>query len=149
MKPFFRRNTLCIARKNGTQQAEKTRCLGVLTVFRQAQKSNEKYRFQMPFKGSALYQPFGANPQNIRTIIITGQIPQLVNAVAKLRFLRTYSPLPPCALDSSDARQRIGSMGVSPLRFRPALSRSIIVLSPPSSPCRLLSGSVVPCLSLA
>ena len=35
MKPFFRRNTLCIARKNGAQQAEKTRCLGVLTVFRQ------------------------------------------------------------------------------------------------------------------
>ncbi len=34
MKPFFRRNTLCIARKNGVQQAEKTRCLGMLTVFR-------------------------------------------------------------------------------------------------------------------
>ena len=34
MKPFFRRNTLCIARKNGAQQAEKTRCLGVLMVFR-------------------------------------------------------------------------------------------------------------------
>jgi hypothetical protein len=34
MKAFFRRNTLCIARKNGAQQAEKTRCLGVLTVFR-------------------------------------------------------------------------------------------------------------------
>jgi len=25
---------LCIARKNGVQQAEKTRCLGMLTVFR-------------------------------------------------------------------------------------------------------------------
>ena len=34
MKPFFRRNTLCIARENGAQQAEKTRCLGMLTVFR-------------------------------------------------------------------------------------------------------------------
>ena len=32
--PFFRGNTLCIARENGAQQAEKTRCLGVLTVFR-------------------------------------------------------------------------------------------------------------------
>ena len=31
MKPFFRRNTLCIARENGVQQAEKTRCLGMLT----------------------------------------------------------------------------------------------------------------------
>ena len=31
---FFRRNTLCITRENGAQQAEKTRCLGVLTVFR-------------------------------------------------------------------------------------------------------------------
>ena len=48
--------------------------------------------------------------------------------LSKLRFLRTYLPSPPCALDSSDARQRIGSMGVSPLRFRPAFSRSIIVL---------------------
>ena len=34
MKPFFCRNTLRIARKNGAQQVEKTRCLGVLTVFR-------------------------------------------------------------------------------------------------------------------
>ena len=33
MKPFFRRNTLCIAGENGAQQAEKTRCLGMLTVF--------------------------------------------------------------------------------------------------------------------
>ena len=32
--PFFRGNTLCIARENGAQQAEKTRCLGMLTVFR-------------------------------------------------------------------------------------------------------------------
>ena len=32
--PFFCRNTLRIARKNGAQQVEKTRCLGVLTVFR-------------------------------------------------------------------------------------------------------------------
>ena len=57
--------------------------------------------------------------------------------LSKLRFLRTYSPSPPCALDSSDARQQIGSMGVPPLRFRPALSRSIIVL-----PCRRrLAGS--------
>ena len=60
--------------------------------------------------------------------------------LSKLRFLRTYLTSPPYALDSSDARQRIGSMGVPPLRFRPALSRSIIVLPPPSSPCRLLSG---------
>ena len=28
------RNTLCITRENGAQQAEKTRCLGMLTVFR-------------------------------------------------------------------------------------------------------------------
>ena len=34
MKPFFCRNTLRIARKNGVHQVEKTRCLGVLTVFR-------------------------------------------------------------------------------------------------------------------
>ena len=34
MKPFFCRNTLRIARKNGAQQVKKTRCLGVLTVFR-------------------------------------------------------------------------------------------------------------------
>ena len=34
LKPFFRRNTLCITRENGAQQAEKTRCLGMLTVFR-------------------------------------------------------------------------------------------------------------------
>jgi len=34
MKPFFCGNTLCIAKKNGAQQAEKTRCMGVLTVFR-------------------------------------------------------------------------------------------------------------------
>ena len=34
MKPFFCRNTLGIARKNGAQQVEKTRCLGVLTVSR-------------------------------------------------------------------------------------------------------------------
>ncbi len=34
MKPFFRGNTLCIARENGAQQAEKTRCLGVFTVLR-------------------------------------------------------------------------------------------------------------------
>ena len=61
--------------------------------------------------------------------------------LSKFRFLRIYLTSPPCALDSSDARQRIGSMGVPPLRFRPALSRSIIVLPPPSSPCRLLSGS--------
>ena len=45
MKPFFRRNTLCIARKNGAQQPEKTRCLGVLTVFRQAQKIKRKIPF--------------------------------------------------------------------------------------------------------
>ena len=45
MKPFFRRNTLCIARKNGAQQAEKTRCLGVLTVFRQTQKIKRKIPF--------------------------------------------------------------------------------------------------------
>ena len=69
--------------------------------------------------------------------------------LSKFRFLRTYSPSPLCALDSSDARQRIGAMGVSPLRFRPALSRSIIVLPPPSSPCWLLSGSGCPWLSLA
>jgi len=69
--------------------------------------------------------------------------------LSKLRFLRTYLTSPPCALDSSDARQRIGSMGVSPLRFRPALSRSIIVLPPPSSPCRLLADIWSPWLSLA
>ena len=32
-KPFFRRNTLCIARENGAAQRGKARCLGVLTVF--------------------------------------------------------------------------------------------------------------------
>ena len=41
--------------------------------------------------------------------------------------MRTYLTSPPCALDSSGARQRIGSMGLPPLRFRPALSRSIEV----------------------
>ena len=40
-------------------------------------------------------------------------------------------------------------MGVPPLRFRPALSRSIIVLSPPSSPCRLQTCIGGSCLSLA
>ena len=35
-KSFFRRNTLCIARKNEAVQRKKDRCLGVLTVFRYA-----------------------------------------------------------------------------------------------------------------
>ncbi len=35
-EPFFRRNTGCIARKNGAAQRKKNRCLGVLTVFRYA-----------------------------------------------------------------------------------------------------------------
>ena len=35
MKPFFRGNTLCIARKNGAQQAEIPRCFGMMTVFSQ------------------------------------------------------------------------------------------------------------------
>ena len=34
MKPFFRRNTFLYCKENGVQQAEKTRCLGMLTVFR-------------------------------------------------------------------------------------------------------------------
>lgn len=46
-------------------------------------KTNGKCRFQIPFKGSTLYQPFGADPPNIWAIVIAGQIPQLVNADAK------------------------------------------------------------------
>ena len=34
MKTYFRGNTSCIASENGAQQAEKNRCLGMLTVFR-------------------------------------------------------------------------------------------------------------------
>lgn len=32
-KPFFRRNTGCIPRKNGAEQGKKTRCLGTLPGF--------------------------------------------------------------------------------------------------------------------
>ena len=46
-------------------------------------KTNGKCRFQIPFKGSTLYQPCGADPPNIWAIVIAGQIPQLVNADAK------------------------------------------------------------------
>ncbi len=35
-KSFFRRNSLCIARKNEALQRKKDRCLDVLTVFRYA-----------------------------------------------------------------------------------------------------------------
>ena len=33
-KALFRRNTCCISRKNGAALQEKTRCLGMLTIFR-------------------------------------------------------------------------------------------------------------------